>query len=62
MYSTVQKKVDSPLQVSILNLIRDSRFLHESRVENREQAIEKRVDDRVWQNKKQKIHPSLISW
>ena len=28
-YSTVQKKVDSPLQVSILNSFRDSRFLRE---------------------------------
>ena len=59
--STVQKYVDSPLQVSILNAIRDSWFLHESRIENREQAIGNRVEDWVSHDRKQKIHPWLIS-
>ena len=44
----------------------ESRFSIATRIKNRdetrEQAMENRVDDRVWQDKKQKIHPSLISW
>ena len=60
-YSTVQKKVDSPLQVSILDAIRNSRFLHESRIKNQEQAIENRVEDQVLRDRKQNINPWLIS-
>ena len=60
-YSTVQKKVDSPLQVSILDAIRNSRFLHKSRIKNQEQAIENRVEDQVLRDRKQNINPWLIS-
>ena len=44
-YSTVQKKVDSPLRVLILDEIHNSRFLNKSRIKNQEQAIENRVED-----------------
>ena len=56
VYSTVQKQVDSPLQVSILDSILNSRFSIPTRIENWEQAIE----NWVLQNRK-KIHPWLIS-
>ena len=47
--------------VSILDSIHDSQFLHESRIENRERAIENQVEDWVLQDRRQKIHPWLIS-
>ena len=40
VYSTVQKQVDSPLQVSILDSILDSQFLRELRIENKLSRIE----------------------
>ena len=47
-YSTVQKQVDSPLQVSIL----DSQFLCESRIENKLSGIESRIESRRTENKR----------
>ena len=45
-YSTIQKKVDSLLWVLILDAIRDSWFLRESRIKNQEQAIEN-IESRI---------------
>ena len=39
----------------------DSRFSISAQMENGEQAIENRVKDRVSQDRKQQMHPSLIS-
>lgn len=44
MYSTVQKWVDSPLRVSILDLIHDFRFLREYRIENKLLRIASRIE------------------
>ena len=38
-----------------------SRFSIPARIKNREQTMENRVGDRVLQDRKRKIHPSLIS-
>ena len=41
-----------PLRVSILHWIRNSRFLRESRIENREQATKSRESSLAWQKTK----------
>ena len=59
-YNTIQKYVDSPFRVLILDTIRDSRFLRESRIKNQAQAIKNQVEDQVSPDRKQKINPWLI--
>ena len=61
-YSTVQKKVDSLLRVSILDSFHDSRFLREQTIKNKLLRIKSRIESCETENKRWKQNDVLQIW